>query len=122
MSEVVINELKGHDARISPENAEKHIRKIGGDGSDFIQFIDEAEKIPSSKLEPEIRTRVITFLKGFSKDASTDQIKASFVSVRNKIFGKFTLKLRHSFITYLFDFRTIYMAPPNQTQTSNNHK
>lgn len=64
----------------------EYLKKYGFPVSYQEDNLRDIEQIPSDQLESSRRDRLITFLKGFRKEATLDAVKASLVSLENEHF------------------------------------
>lgn len=75
-----MNGLKGRQAKVTAEDAQKYLGRYGVASNDLAALVKAIEEIPSDRLDAERKARFVTYFKGFGKEASLDDINAMLVS------------------------------------------
>lgn len=52
----------------------------GVPAAELSDFLKDVAQIPSDRLEPDLKDRLITFFKGFGQNATLDDVTATYVS------------------------------------------
>lgn len=78
----MLGDLKGRDNIIDAEQANEKLKTIGfASTAAFLKTLtNDADKYSAEILDPEQKQRILTFLRGLSKEATLDETKATFVS------------------------------------------
>lgn len=79
-----MKELNARNVIIDPVATHKKFQKYGLPAKDLNQILQEIEKLPSDRLDAELKARILTFFKGFGAEATLNDTKALFVSTISK--------------------------------------
>lgn len=71
---------------INADDVVEYLKRYGFPASYQEDNLRDIEQIPTDQLEPNRRDRLITFFKGFRRDATLDAVKASLVNFENEHF------------------------------------
>lgn len=77
---VLINGLKANAKRITATDVEHFFENEGEPNAIIPVFLKECDKTLSAKLDPDVKMRVMTFIRGFQLGTTTPEIKAALVS------------------------------------------
>lgn len=77
---VLVNELKADASPISVNDVEKFYGDSVPTESLITQYLNIFDKVLSEKLDPDEKTRVMAFIRGFNRGTTTADIQAAIVS------------------------------------------
>lgn len=78
-----MNTLNARKVVVKPEDAQKAFQIIGVLPADMTNLLQAIDGIPSDRLDAERKARFVKFFKGFGREASLDDVKATFISFRS---------------------------------------